>query len=66
MTAQPRPQPVPVIADSETSWCHWHRGPSGTAALIEIVEQGSGPGAALYACAPCREQRRLVPYGEQS
>ncbi|GAA2987571.1 hypothetical protein [Streptomyces fulvorobeus] len=43
------------------AWCHWHEGPSGTAELIRIIEQGSGPGAALYACAPCREQRRLVP-----
>ncbi|WP_327711308.1 hypothetical protein OG912_24875 [Streptomyces sp. NBC_00464] len=47
-------------------WCHWHKGPSGTAVLIRIIEQGSGPGAALYACAPCREQRRLVPIDEQS
>ncbi|MFI6895280.1 hypothetical protein ACIBM4_14300 [Streptomyces sp. NPDC050256] len=46
-------------------WCHWHKGPSGTAVLIRIIEQGSGPGAALYACAPCREQRRLLPVDEQ-
>lgn len=62
-------RPVRPVPDSEvvgTGWCHWHKGPSWTAVLIEIVEQGSGPGAALYACAPCREQRRLIPYGEQS
>ncbi|MBM9621811.1 hypothetical protein ACFQ60_17755 [Streptomyces zhihengii] len=47
------------------AWCHWHKGPSGTAVLIRIIEQGSGPGAALYACAPCREQRGLVPVDEQ-
>ncbi|MEU2094388.1 hypothetical protein ABZ741_39155 [Streptomyces globisporus] len=46
-------------------WCHWHKGPSGTAVLIRIIEQGSGPGAMLYACAPCREQRRLAPLAEQ-
>lgn len=42
-------------------WCHWHKGPSETAVLIRVIEQASGPGVALYACAPCREQRRLVP-----
>lgn len=47
-------------------WCHWHKGPSGTAVLVTIIEQGSGPGAGLYACAPCREQRGLVPVEEQS
>ncbi|HBF83980.1 MAG TPA: hypothetical protein DD420_29865 [Streptomyces sp.] len=46
-------------------WCHWHKGSSGTAVLIRVIEQGSGPGAALYACAPCREQRGLVPFDEQ-
>ncbi|MBT2488927.1 hypothetical protein J7E96_10400 [Streptomyces sp. ISL-96] len=43
------------------TWCHWHKGPSLTAALIDAVEQTSGPGYAKYACAPCREQRGLVP-----
>ncbi len=61
MTARPRPVPDPV----GSGWCHWHAGPSGTAVLIEVVEQGSGPGHARYACAPCREQRGLRPYGEQ-
>ncbi|MFI2465923.1 hypothetical protein ACH475_06040 [Streptomyces globisporus] len=46
-------------------WCDWHEGPSGTAVLISVVEQCSGPGITRYACAPCREQRRLVPYGQQ-
>ncbi|MFF9076400.1 hypothetical protein ACF1FX_08270 [Streptomyces sp. NPDC014646] len=58
-------RPVPGPGTAETGWCHWHKGPSGTATLIEIVEQGSGPGAGVYACAPCREQRRLVPYSDQ-
>ncbi|MFI0000737.1 hypothetical protein ACH4NR_11170 [Streptomyces globisporus] len=46
-------------------WCHWHEGPSGSAVLVRIVEQGSGAGAMLYACAPCREQRGLAPFAEQ-
>ncbi len=48
-----------------SGWCHWHKGPSGTAVLVQVIEQNSGPGAALYACAPCREQRGLVPIAEQ-
>ncbi|MET8478179.1 hypothetical protein ABZV68_13350 [Streptomyces clavifer] len=46
-------------------WCHWHEGGSGTAVLVRVIEQGSGPGATLYACAPCREQRGLVPFVDQ-
>ncbi len=65
MTAQSRPGPISVAEDSGSGWCHWHRGPSGASVLIEIVEQGSGPGAALYACDRCREQRGLVLYDEQ-
>ncbi|MFB7916641.1 hypothetical protein [Streptomyces sp. NPDC056061] len=57
-------RPVPPEG-AGTCWCHWHEGPSGTAVLIEIIEQGSGPGHARYTCAPCREQRRLVPYDER-
>ncbi|MET9479904.1 hypothetical protein [Streptomyces sp. NPDC006638] len=40
--------------------CDWHEGPSGTARLVRIIESASGPGASLYACAPCREQRDLT------
>ncbi|CAM5257202.1 hypothetical protein SBADM41S_11333 [Streptomyces badius] len=34
--------------------------------MVDIVEENSGPGAALYACAPCREQRGLTPVVEQA
>ncbi|MFF3359591.1 hypothetical protein ACFYWN_45135 [Streptomyces sp. NPDC002917] len=57
---------TPEAGSAANGWCHWHQGTSGTAVLITVIEQGSGPGAALYACAPCREQRRLVPYGKPS
>jgi hypothetical protein len=53
------------VSTAETrGWCHWHRGSSGTARLVQIIEQASGPGAGLYACAPCREQRGLVPVAD--
>ncbi|KOG84487.1 hypothetical protein ACZ90_02555 [Streptomyces albus subsp. albus] len=57
--------PTTATAGPTFGWCHWHEGPSGTAVMVRVVEQGSGPGAALYACAPCREQRGLVPFSEQ-
>ncbi|MGW3166995.1 hypothetical protein ACWC9Q_29875 [Streptomyces sp. NPDC001142] len=60
MTEQPKPAAPPG-----PGWCHWHKGPSGTAVLVDFIEQGSGPGRQLYACNPCREQRGLRPYDEQ-
>ncbi|MFJ8852331.1 hypothetical protein [Streptomyces sp. NPDC102437] len=56
--------PVHTHTGPGLGWCHWHKGPSGTAVLVDVIEQGSGPGRQLYACAPCREQRRLTPYCE--
>lgn len=55
----------PAANAAAPGWCHWHKGPSGTAVLIHIIEQNSGPGAGRYACAPCREQRHLIPLAEQ-
>ncbi|MGY5069378.1 hypothetical protein [Streptomyces griseus] len=52
-------------AEHAAGWCHWHKGPSGTAVLVHVIEQNSGPGAAFYACAPCREQRGLTPLSDQ-
>ncbi|MFI5755604.1 hypothetical protein [Streptomyces sp. NPDC051569] len=47
------------------TWCDWHAGPSETAVLIDVIEQGSGPGITRFACAPCREQRGLTPYADR-
>lgn len=49
-----------------TGWCHWHSGPSMTAVLITTIEGASGPGFGQYACAPCREQRGLVPAADRT
>ncbi|TLQ43497.1 hypothetical protein FEF34_10380 [Streptomyces marianii] len=51
-------QPPAGTSDGQ-GWCHWHDGPSGTARLVDAHERQSGPPVALYACAPCREQRGL-------
>lgn len=54
----------PTAPSPETNgWCHWHRGPSGTALRIRTTPRTSGsdsPANTLYACAPCREQRGLT------
>ncbi|TFE49011.1 hypothetical protein E3E14_16735 [Streptomyces sp. ICN441] len=59
-------RPAAAVNAANPGWCHWHMGSSGTALLIQYGERSSGPPVALYACAPCREQRRLVPLGSRS
>ena len=55
--------------DADTSgsyaWCSWHRSFTNTARLIQVIEQGSGPGGNLFACANCRDIYRLVPLADQ-
>jgi hypothetical protein len=53
-----------VFTEPSYGWCHWHKGTSGTAVLISVAEGQAGAEYRQYACAPCREQRRLVPYGQ--
>lgn len=53
--------PTTATADG---WCHWHDGPSGAARVVRLIPRQSGPDYALYACAPCREQRGLTPIGK--
>lgn len=50
-----------------TTWayCAWHKNFSNTALLVQIIEQSSGPGAGLYACAGCRTIYRLTPLADQ-
>jgi len=42
-------------------YCSWHHGYATTTQLVQIIEQGSGPGAGLYACQDCRAEHHLVP-----
>lgn len=43
MTTGTRPSGA-TDAGPPGTWCHWHKGPSMTAVLIDAVEQTSGPG----------------------
>lgn len=46
-------------------WCAWHKGMAEGVRLIEVIEQGSGRGGDLFACEPCRQIHRLVPYADR-
>lgn len=48
------------------AYCSWHQGYSDTTRLVQMTDQGSGPGApGLFACADCRENFRLTPVADQ-
>ncbi|MFF5959522.1 hypothetical protein ACIPSH_06030 [Streptomyces iakyrus] len=57
----------PASANTPTSYgfCSWHNRFADDVRLIDVVEQGSGSGGVQYACAPCREQHRLVPFADR-
>lgn len=59
-------QPTPAT-DTPTAYgyCAWHRGPAEGVRVISVIEQGSGPGHVLFACGPCREAHRLVPFADR-
>ena len=63
------PQPTHTASTTDSPqhhrWCHWHKGPSETAILVDAIERNSAPPIALYACAPCREQRGLGPFTDR-
>ncbi|MCX4665583.1 hypothetical protein OG453_02650 [Streptomyces sp. NBC_01381] len=47
------------------SYCSWHLGYSADTRVINVQEQGSGPGGVQFACLSCREKHNLVPYADQ-
>lgn len=55
-----------AILSAGPRWCHWHEGPSQTAVMVDAVERRDDSPLPLYACAPCREQRGLIPLAEPS
>lgn len=46
-------------------WCSWHEGNASGIRLIQVQEQGSGPGGGTFACEPCRERHGLVPFADR-
>ncbi|MFI6348917.1 hypothetical protein [Streptomyces sp. NPDC050560] len=52
------------VAAGAVRWCNWHHGHARGTELVSIIEQMSGPGASLYACADCRAAHRLTPLAE--
>lgn len=53
------------VTPTEFGWCSWHQGSAEGVRLIYAHEQGSGPGGGAYACTPCRETNRLIPFADQ-
>jgi hypothetical protein len=64
MTEPTRAPNAPTIPTT-FAWCSWCEIFAGTCRLVQIIEQGSGPGGGLFACEPCRAERRLVPVADQ-
>jgi hypothetical protein len=48
-------------------FCSWHQRFADGVRLIEVIEQGSGPGtgAVQYACGPCRQVYGLTPFADR-
>ncbi|MCS0637069.1 hypothetical protein NX801_15645 [Streptomyces sp. LP05-1] len=65
MDDTPRPSVLQHDLDaSPYGWCHWHQDSSDTALAVRSIDQGTGPGKSLYACARCRRQYGLAPLAE--
>jgi hypothetical protein len=60
---------IATAANTPTAygWCAWHQGHARGVRLIQVIEQGSGPGTAgnRFACHPCRQAYDLVPLADQ-
>ncbi|WP_105968364.1 hypothetical protein [Streptomyces geranii] len=46
-------------------YCAWHQAFASGVRLIQVQEQGSGPGGGAFACRPCRESYDLVPFADR-
>jgi hypothetical protein len=59
--------PVPAAhAPTSYGFCSWHRAHAEGVRLINVHEQGSGPGGGAFACQPCRQAYDLVPFADRS
>lgn len=61
-------QPSPASGARPIAYCSWHKGLSDSALLVQMNDEAaSGPnGGLLYACAPCRQQHDLTPFGDKA
>jgi hypothetical protein len=64
------PDQTPAAPSKNTTpgsygYCAWHKGTASGVRLIQVQEQGSGPGGGAYACQPCRESYGLVPFSDR-
>ncbi|WP_327342723.1 hypothetical protein [Streptomyces europaeiscabiei] len=58
--------PVPAThAPTAYGYCSWHKGSAEGIRLVDVHEQGSGSGGSLFACEPCMEAHRLVPFADR-
>ena len=58
--------PVPAAhAPVSYGWCSWHKGTAAGVRLIDVHEQGSGPGGGVFACGRCMEVHRLIPFADR-
>lgn len=48
----------------DAKWCTYCQRVHGSARLVRVVDQGTGPGMSVYACRSCRTVFRLVPLDE--
>lgn len=59
-------QSQPNTGDSTAyGWCAWHQSYARGVRLIDVHEQGSGPGGNLFACHSCRVAYSLVPLADR-
>lgn len=65
ITMNERSGPGPTDTTDSFAWCAWHKAFSNTARLIQVGEQGSGPGHALFACSSCRDVYHLIPLADR-
>lgn len=63
--AEPTQQTTAEDTPQGYGYCSWHKRFAADVRLIDIIEQGSGPGAVHYACGPCRKQHSLTPYADR-
>lgn len=46
-------------------YCAWHQAFASGVRLINVHEQGSGPGGGAFACHSCRVAYDLVPFADR-